>query len=72
MIELENNFFDNLQHQIKVKQLEQFKNKLPSLKDQLNECNLAVQELREKFEEIRRRSAYRRIVGQLNEFVKEE
>ena len=72
MIELENNFFDNLQHQIKVKQLEQFKNKLPYLKDQLNECNLAVQELRERLEEIRRRSAYRRIVGQLNEFVKEE
>ena len=69
MIELKNNFFENLDFQIKLKRIEEFKKKLPSYKEQLKECDLALRELREKFEEIRRRGTYSRVIEQINCFI---
>ena len=69
MIELENKFFENLQHQIKIKKLEQFKKKIPSYQEQLHDAQEAVQELREKFNEIRIRDAYREMIDQLDDLV---
>ncbi|MFX1238172.1 MAG: hypothetical protein ACFFAS_09055 [Promethearchaeota archaeon] len=65
MIDLENHFLENLRHQIKLKELSEFKKSIPCFSDQLNECDKAVQEIKEKFDEIRKREAYRRIVGNI-------
>ncbi|MFX1277284.1 MAG: hypothetical protein ACFFBP_07315 [Promethearchaeota archaeon] len=69
MIELKNRFFENLDYQIKLKRIEDFKKKLPSFKKKLQECDLAVRELREKFEEIRRRGTYGKIIDQINSYL---
>lgn len=70
MIELKNEYLENLKHQINRKKIESFKKNLPSFSEQLMECDLAVQELREKFEEIKRREAYKIIIDKLTKFVK--
>ena len=70
VIELKNEYIENLKHQINRKKIEQFRKNIPSFSDQLIECDLAVQELREKFEEIKRREAYKVIISKLNDFVK--
>ncbi len=70
VLELKNEFLENLNHQINLKKIEQFKKNLPSFSEQLQECDLAVQELREKFEEIKRREAYKIIINKLTKFVK--
>jgi len=69
MYELKNNFFDNLDFQIKLKRIEEFNKKLPSYKEQLKECDLALRELRDKFEEIRKRGIYSRVIEQLNSYI---
>jgi len=70
VLELKNEYLENLNHQINRKKIEQFKKNLPSFNEQLIECDLAVQELREKFEEIKRREAYKIIIDKLTKFVK--
>jgi len=72
VIELKNEYLINLNHQINRKKIEQFKKNLPSFSEQLVECDLAVQELREKFEEIKRREAYKIIIDKLTDFVKKK
>ncbi len=69
MIELKNNFFENLDFQIKMKKIEEFRKNLPTYKQQLHECHLAVSELRERFEEIRRRGTYNKIIEQIDNFI---
>ena len=69
MIELKNNFFENLDFQIKLKRIEEFKKKLPSYKEQLKECDLALRELRDKFEEIRKRGIYSRVIEQIDSYI---
>jgi hypothetical protein len=72
VLELKNEYLENLNHQINRKKIEQFKKNLPSFSEQLHECDLAVQELREKFEEIKRREAYKIIIDKLTTFVKKK
>lgn len=72
VLELKNEYVENLNHQINRKKIEQFKKNLPSFSEQLVECDLAVQELREKFEEIKRREAYKIIIAKLTDFVKKK
>ena len=72
VLELKNEYLENLNHQINRKKIEQFKKNLPSFSEQLVECDLAVQELREKFEEIKRREAYKIIIDKLTDFVKKK
>ncbi|MBN1800912.1 MAG: hypothetical protein JW891_05355 [Candidatus Lokiarchaeota archaeon] len=66
MIELENHFLENLRHQIKLKELSNFKRSLPTFSEQLSECDKAVRDIKEKFDEIRKRDAYKRVIGQIN------
>ena len=72
VLELRNEYLINLNHQINRKKIEQFRKNLPSFSDQLVECDLAVRELREKFEEIKRREAYKLIISKLTDFVKKK
>ncbi len=69
-LEIKNEYLENLKHQINRKKIEQFKKNLPSFNEQLTQCDMAVQELREKFEEIKRREAYKLIINKLTDFVK--
>jgi len=70
VLELKNEYLKNLNHQINRKKIEQFKKNLPSFNEQLMECDMAVRELREKFEEIKRREGYKIIIQKLEQYVR--
>jgi uncharacterized damage-inducible protein DinB len=70
VLEIKNEYLNNLNHQINRKKIEQFKKNLPSFNEQLMECDMAVQELREKFEEIKRREAYKIMIQNLEQYVR--
>ncbi|MFW9940176.1 MAG: hypothetical protein ACFFBC_02760 [Promethearchaeota archaeon] len=72
MIEVENNFLENLEYQISViERSEEAYKKIPVFTEQLKLFDNSVTNLRDKFEKIHLRDKYQIIIEELEDLIKQ-
>lgn len=70
MIEIKNNFLENLEFQINVlESTEEAYKKIPVFTEQLKQFDKSVMDLREKFERIHLRDKYQIIITELEDLI---
>ena len=70
LIEVTNNFFENLEYQISmIERSELMYKKIPVFTEQLKHFDKSVMNLREKFEKIHLRDKYQIIISELEDLI---